>query len=107
MEYRSVKGMTGWAQLGILLVFTGAGFILAGIVQLIIALQLVSSGLSMDKMGDAMIKAMLRPENITYSRIAQVSGTFLLLFFPWQISMYATAGINNSRKVPETCAILE
>lgn len=95
MEYRSVKGMTGWAQLGILLVFTGAGFILAGVLQLIIALQLVPSGLSMDKMGDAMIKAMLLPENIGYSRFAQVSGTLLLLFLPAVAYMLICHGKNK------------
>jgi membrane protease YdiL (CAAX protease family) len=95
MEYRSVKGMNGWGQLGILLVFTGAGFILAGIVQLIIAFKLVPAGLPMDKMGDGMVKAMLQPENITYSRIAQVTGTFLLLFLPAYAYMRICHGKNK------------
>jgi membrane protease YdiL (CAAX protease family) len=95
MEYRSVKGMTGWGQLGILLIFTGAGFILAGIVQLIIAFQLVPSGLPMDKMGDAMVQAMLKPENIGYSRFAQVFGTFLLLFIPSVLYMLVCHGKNK------------
>jgi membrane protease YdiL (CAAX protease family) len=82
MEYRSVKGMNGWAQLGILLVFTGAGFILAGLLQLFIFLQLIPSDITMDKMGDELMKSMLKPENINYARFAQVSGTFLLLFLP-------------------------
>jgi uncharacterized protein len=95
MNYRSVKGMTGWGQLGILLVFTGVGFIIAGIVQLVIVLQLLPSGLSMDKMGDAMIKAMLKPENINYSRFAQVSGTFFLLFMPAVAYMLICHGKNK------------
>ena len=95
MEYRSVKGMNGWGQLGILLVFTGAGFILAGILQIAIAWQLVPSGLPMDKMGEAMVKALLKPENITYSRIAQVSGTFLLLFMPAYAYMRICHGKNK------------
>ena len=95
MEYRSVKGMTGWGQLGILLVFTGAGFILAGIVQLGIAYQLVPPGLPLDKMGDAMVKALLLPENVTYSRIAQVSGTFLFLFLPAVAYMLICHGKNK------------
>ena len=82
MEYRSVKGFTGWGQLGMLLVFLGAGFILTAGVQLIIGMQLIPSGLPPDKMGDAMLKAMMLPENVTYARIAQVSGTFFLLFMP-------------------------
>jgi uncharacterized protein len=95
MEYRSVKGMTGWGQLGILLVFTGAGFILAGVLQLIIAFQLVPKGLPIDKMGDAMIKALLQPENITYSRVAQVAGTFFLLFVPAVAYMLICHGKNK------------
>ena len=87
--------MTGWGQLGILLIFTGAGFILAGIVQLIIAFQLVPSGLPMDKMGDAMVQAMLKPENIGYSRFAQVFGTFLLLFIPSVLYMLVCHGKNK------------
>lgn len=95
MEYRSVKGMNGWGQLGILLVFTGAGFILAGILQIAIAYQLVTKGLPMDKMGDAMVKALLLPENVTYSRIAQVLGTFLLLFVPAYAYMRICHGKNK------------
>ncbi len=82
MEYRSVKGYTGWGQLGILLVFLGAGFILAAGVQLIIGFQLIPSTLPPDKMGDAMIKAMMLPENVTAARLSQVLGTFCLLFLP-------------------------
>ena len=44
MNYRSVKGFTGWAQLGILLVFLGAGFVLAGGVQLLVGFQLSPAG---------------------------------------------------------------
>ena len=95
MEYRSVKGMTGWGQLGILLVFTGAGFILAGIVQIIIGFILVPDGLPMDKTGDAMVKALLLPENVNYSRFAQVSGTFLLLFLPAVAYMLICHGKNK------------
>lgn len=95
MEYRSVKGMNGWGQLGILLVFTGVGFILAGILQIAIAYQLVTKGLPMDKMGDAMVKALLLPENVTYSRIAQVVGTFLLLFVPAYAYMRICHGKNK------------
>ena len=95
MEYRSVKGMNGWGQLGILLVFTGAGFILAGILQLGIAYQLVPSRLPIDKMGDAMVKALMQPENITFSRIAQVLGTFFLLFLPAVAYMLICHGKNK------------
>ena len=29
MQYKSVKGFSGWAQLGLLLLFTGIGLVLA------------------------------------------------------------------------------
>lgn len=95
MEYRSVKGMTGWAQLGILLVFTGVGFILAGILQLAIGMMLIAPGSNMEKMADEMIKAMLKPENVNYSRLAQVIGTFLLFFMPAYAYMRICHGKNK------------
>ena len=82
MQYRSVKGFTGWAQVGILLIFLGAGFILAAGVQLLIAYQLIPAGLPPDKMADAMINSMLQPENIGAARLSQVLGTFFLFFVP-------------------------
>jgi len=82
MNYRSVKGFTGWAQLGILLVFLGAGFVLAGGVQLLIGFQLIPAGLPPDKMAEAMINSMLQPENVGAARLSQVLGTFFLFFIP-------------------------
>jgi len=82
MEYRSVKGLTGAAQLGILLIFLGGGFLLAGAVQILIGMQLIPSGLPVDKMAEAILKAMMDPANITYARLSQVLGTFCLLFIP-------------------------
>ncbi len=94
MEYRSVKGFTGWGQLGILMVFLGAGFILAAVIQLAIGFQLIPSGLSPDQMGDAMIKALMLPENVTYARISQVTGTFFLLFMPAVLFLIVCHGKN-------------
>jgi uncharacterized protein len=82
MGYRSVKGFTGLGQLGILLAFLGAGFILAALVQLGIGMMIIPSGLTAEQMADEMIKAMLLPENVTYARISQVAGTFFLFFLP-------------------------
>lgn len=95
MEYRSIKGMTGWAQLGILVAFIGAGFILAGIVQLAIAYKLATPGLPLDKMGDEMMKTLLRPENVNYARFAQVTGTFFLFFMPAVAYMLICYGKNK------------
>lgn len=95
MQYRSVKGFTGFGQLGILLLFLGAGFILAGAAQLIIGMQLVPSGLPFDKMGEEMIKAMMKPENVGYTRLSQVLGTFLLLFIPAILYLIVCHGKNT------------
>ncbi len=95
MEYRSVKGMTGWGQLGILLIFLGAGFILAAGVQLLIAYQLIPAGLPPDKMADAMINSMLQPENIGAARLSQVLGTFFLFFVPAALFMLVCHGKNK------------
>ncbi|HEX2682569.1 MAG TPA: hypothetical protein VHL77_01475, partial [Ferruginibacter sp.] len=82
MQYRSVKGYSGWGQVGILLAFLGAGFILAGVVQFIIGMQLVPKGLPLDKMGEEMLNAMLKPENVGFARLSQVLSTFCLFFLP-------------------------
>jgi uncharacterized protein len=95
MEYRSVKGFTGWGQLGILLIFLGAGFILAAGVQLIIGWQLILSGLPPDKMADAMVNAMLLPENVGAARLSQVLGTFFLFFIPAVLWMLVCHGKNK------------
>lgn len=95
MEYRSVKGFTGWGQLGILLVFLGAGLILTAGIQLFIGFQLIPSGTPPDKMADAMLKAMLLPENVTYARISQVLGQFTILFLPAVLYLLVCHGKNT------------
>ncbi|MCC7378279.1 MAG: CPBP family intramembrane metalloprotease [Chitinophagaceae bacterium] len=95
MEYRSVKGFTCWGQLGILLVFLGAGFILAAITQLVIVMQILPAGVSMNKMSDEMMKVMLKPENVGYARLSQVVGTFFLLFIPAILYMLVCHGKNK------------
>ena len=82
MEYRSIKGFTGVAQLGFLLVFVGLGFVLAGGAQLLIGLKIVPPGTDIKDMGTAMLEAMKDPANVFYTRLAQVLGTFCLLFIP-------------------------
>jgi membrane protease YdiL (CAAX protease family) len=82
MQYKSLKGFSGPAQLGMLLVFLGLGFILAGGVQLLIGMQMIPAGTPMPEMGEAMMKALMDPKNIAMARLSQVLGTFLLLFIP-------------------------
>src|SRR5438552_49700 len=95
MQYRSVKGYTGWGQLGILLVFLGAGFILGGGIQLLIGMRLIPSGLPPDKMAEAMINAMTLPENVGAARLSQVLGQFAILFLPAVLFMLVCYGKNK------------
>lgn len=95
MEFRSVKGMTGWGQLGILLVFIGAGVIMASIVQYVIGLQMIPAGLPVEKQVDAMMKAMLLPENVNYARLSQILGQLCILFFPAIMYMLVCYGKNT------------
>ncbi len=81
MEYKSVKGFSGWAQTGFLFAFLGLGFLLAGGAQLVMTLQILPAGTSITD-GEAMMKAMLAPQNVNMARAIQVVGTFLLLFIP-------------------------
>ena len=87
MEYKSVKGFGGWAQLGFLFAFLGLGFILAGGVQFLLTLQIMPAGKAVTDANEVM-KAMLAPENVGMARTIQVLGTFALLFIPavlWSI----------------------
>ena len=87
MEYKSVKGFSGWAQTGFLFAFLALGFLLAGGAQLVMTLQILPPGTSLTD-SDAMMKAMLAPQNVNMARAIQVVSTFLLLFIPallWSI----------------------
>ena len=95
MQYRSVKGYTGWGQLGILLLFLGLGFILALAVQLIIGLKLVPLGIPADKMGEELLKAIMKPENVGYARLSQVLGSCCLLFIPAACYLLICHGKNS------------
>ncbi len=81
MEYRSTKGFTGWAQLGFLFAFIGAGVILAGAVQILFAMQMLPVGTKITDSA-AVLKAMTMPQNIGLARASQVVGTLFLLFIP-------------------------
>lgn len=82
MQYKTVKGFSGAGALGMLLVFLGLGFILAGIAQFGIGMQMVPDGTPMEKLGDVLLKAMLDPKNVGLARLSQVLGTVFLLFLP-------------------------
>lgn len=82
MQYKSVKGFSGPGALGMLLVFLGLGFFLAGGIQFIIGMKMVPAGTSFDKLGDEMLKAMTDPNNVGLARLSQVLGSLALLFIP-------------------------
>lgn len=95
MQYKSVKGFTGMAQLGILLVFMGLGLVLAGGAQLLIGMQLMPAGTPLDKMNDIMMKVLLDPQNVGYARLAQVVGTFMMFFLPAVLFSWIVNGRNS------------
>ncbi len=94
MHYRSVKGFSGWGQLGILVVFLGLGFVMAAAIQFLIGLQLVPSGLPINKMGEEMMKFLMKPENVGLARLTQVLSTFFILFLPAALYLIICHGKN-------------
>lgn len=81
MEYKSIKGFSGFSQLGLLLLFLGLGLVLAAIIQFVIFAQALPAGASlMDN--DALMKVMGDPKNVNAIRLSQVLGTFCLMFIP-------------------------
>lgn len=82
MQYKSVKGYSGAGQLGILLVFLGLGLIITSIVQLAIISMILPSDVSASNLSGAVTDVLLKPENIASARLAQVAGTFFLMFIP-------------------------
>ena len=96
MQYRSIKGFSGLGQLGILLSFLALGFVMVMAVQFLIGLQLIPPGMPIDKMGEEMIKALMRPENVNYARLSQVLSTFFLFFVPAALYLLICHGKNTS-----------
>ena len=95
MQYKSVKGFSGWGQLGLLFAFLGVGFIFTAVAQLIIAVKMVPVGTSIFSSPDAIMKAMMDPKNIGLARLMQVAGTFFLLFVPAVLYSWITNGKNK------------
>jgi membrane protease YdiL (CAAX protease family) len=92
MEYKSVKGFSGWGQLGFLFAFLGAGFVLAGIVQLIMLPKGVSLTSGADT--DTIMKTLLAPENVGLLRASQAAGSLLMLFVPAYVWSVVSNGKN-------------
>ncbi len=94
MEYKSVKGLTGWGQLGILIAMLGGGFILAAISQAAILIPRLGEGYGLDNMADGLEAMMNNPGNALYLQLAQVVGTFCLFFIPAYLYLRLAHGKN-------------
>lgn len=94
MQYRTVKGFSGWGQLGMLCVFTGVGFILSAVVQVVIIMQVAPAGMSGSRLAEEGMKALMLPGNIGYARLLQVLTTFFLFFVPAILFLVVCHGRN-------------
>lgn len=95
MEYKSVKGFTGWGSLGMLILFLGAGFICAAIVQMVILFQIMPAGTTLQNMEPALKTAMKNPANMGAIQLSQVVGTLFLFFLPAVFYTIITNGKNK------------
>ncbi len=93
MEYRSIKGFTGLAQLGFLFAFVGFGFILAGIVQYLLTSSILPQGAKITDI-ETVKTAILSAQNVGTARLMQVLGTCMLFFVPAILWNYVSNGKN-------------
>jgi len=82
MVYRSAKGLTGWAQLGILIAFIGIGLVIAVIVQVMMVLPLTDPSLPFTERMLSMEKVMMDPKNSFQLQLMQAVSTLVLMFIP-------------------------
>jgi membrane protease YdiL (CAAX protease family) len=94
MQYRSIKGFSIWAQIGLLIGLLGAGLIFAGIGQAMVLAMMgevnLMEGLSTEKLMDALLK----PENTFYVRLMNAVGTFFIMCLPALAFTYLVNGKN-------------
>jgi len=95
MSYRSIKGVSGFGQLGVLIAFTGIGMVIAGVVQYLIGKQIVPAGTQSKDFAEAVSKALLKPEYVGYARLSQVLGTFFIMFIPVILYLVICHGRNG------------
>ncbi len=94
MQFKSVKGFTGAGQLAILFVFIGLGLLLTSLVQFAIISYILPPGTSINDFAKSATEVLLKPENISYARLAQVSGTLFLMFIPTVLYSLVVNGKN-------------
>jgi hypothetical protein len=77
-----------------ILCFVGLGLILTTILQVVIGFQIAPPGTPLDKMSEAMLEAMKKPENLGAIRLMQVLSTFFLFFVPAMLFSFVCNGKN-------------
>ena len=82
MQYKSNKGMTGWAQLGLLFVLVGAGLVFGTLIQVIVSLGMLPEVTSIKNTQSTLLKAMQDPKNTNTFRWLQFISTFFIFFIP-------------------------
>ncbi len=70
------------AQLALLLGFVGLAFMVAGMVQIVVAFSLLPKNISFTQMGSEMMKAMEKPENANTMRWLQLVSAGIMFFVP-------------------------
>lgn len=94
MEYKSIKGFSGWSQIGFLAVFLGVGFILTALIQGVMFMGLMPETGSLGEMESSLKKIIMNPENVQLLRFSQVLGTFCLFFIPAVVFSVVVNGKN-------------
>lgn len=82
MQYRSLKGFTGWGQTGVLIALLGAGLILASFAQMLVLSQIDGMDISLTEGTEGFMDKLLQPQHANYVRLMNAAGTFCMMFLP-------------------------
>jgi hypothetical protein len=83
MVLTETKRINYWSQIAVLLGLVGFGIILSGLITVFLGGKaLGTTTLTGPARIEAMQAALFKPENTTYAQIAQVLGTFFIMFVP-------------------------
>lgn len=82
MQYRSLKGFTGWGQTGVLIALLGAGLILASFAQMLVLSQIDGMDVSLTEGTEGFMDKLLQPQHANYVRLMNAAGTFCMMFLP-------------------------
>jgi membrane protease YdiL (CAAX protease family) len=83
MVHTEAKRPNYWAQLAVLLGLLGGGVIASSLIIVFLGgLALGPTNLTGAIRIEAMQEALMKPENVTYAQLAQVIGTFFIMFIP-------------------------